>query len=326
MTASDRLSRFSENDVLKSVQYELYNARSRLHPHDIPHAIILAGQPGSGKTVLSKMYFSRFSNDIAFVNGDDYRNQHPHYQELHRIFGTDSVSMVSPFSNEIANRLISAYSDLRFNLIVEGTGRTVEVPKSTAEQLTEKGYSVEMAVLATRPEVSLASTLLRYYRMSIAGILPRATAISAHDLVVGVLPKNLDILATVPQISRISIWDREQQAIYDSSRSSRHPSEALKEYWNAAWSNEEIQSAEESIRKLKEYEKTYRLGQIATLEEIESRVESRIRVQRSSHTPPKVEPSSTPQLDPDAIAAACRRSVQEAVQEPETQEDFEPEQ
>ena len=38
--------------------------------------------------------------------------------------------------------------------------------------------------------------------------------------------------------------------------------------------------------------------------------------------PPKVEPSSTPQLDPDEIAAACRSMCQS---EPETQKDFEPE-
>ena len=263
------------------------------------------------------MYFSRFSNDIAFVNGDDYRSQHPHYQELYSIFGADSVSMVSPFSNEIANRLIIAYSDLRFNLIVEGTGRTVEVPKSTAEQLTGKGYSVELAVIATRPEISLISTLLRYYEMHLAGILPRATAIPAHDLVVNVLPKNLDVLASVPQISKITIWDREQRPIYDSSRSPRCPSEALKSFWTADWSAEEIQIARESIRKLKEYEETYSLGQIANIEEIEVRVKRCIRKQISQPAPPKVEPSSTPQLDPNAIAAACRRSVHEAMREPE---------
>ena len=99
--------------------------------------------------------------------------------------------MTSPFSNAVTERLIEELSDLHFNLVIEGTGRTVQVPKSTVELLTTKGYTVDMAVITARPEVSLISTLLRFYQMNEGGTIPRATALSAHDDIVPRCPATL---------------------------------------------------------------------------------------------------------------------------------------
>lgn len=265
------LTAFLENDVLRVVKYELNIASERYHSDDCPNAILLAGQPGAGKTVLSDMFALQYDDDIAFVNGDDYRRQHPHYRELYQAYGSDFVSMISPFSNEVANRLIDAYSDMRFNLIIEGTGRTVEVPKSTAEKLTAKGYAVEMAVIAARPVVSLISTLLRFYDMNKGGTIPRSTAVEAHDNVVKALPANLDTLVNVPEIQRLMIWDREQNCVYDSSSDERLPSKALTGYWNAEWSKAEINAASKDISRLEAMEEQYCLGQTSVIDELRRR-------------------------------------------------------
>lgn len=234
---------------------------------------MLAGQPGAGKTVLSDMFALQYDDDIAFVNGDDYRRQHPHYRELYKTYGSDFISMISPFSNEVANRLIEEYSDYRYNLMVEGTGRTVEVPKSTAEKLTAKGYAVEMAVIAARPVVSLISTLLRFYDMNKGGTIPRSTAVEAHDNVVKALPGNLDTLVNVPEIQRLMIWDREQNCVYDSSSDERLPSKALTDYWNAEWSKAEINAASKDISRLEAMEEQYCLGQTSVIDELRRRFE-----------------------------------------------------
>ena len=148
--------------------------------------------------------------------------------------------MTSPFSNAVTKRSIEALSDLHFNLVIEGTGRTVHVPKATAELLTSKGYTMDVAVIATRPEVSLISTLLRFYRMNEGGTVPRATAISAYDHIVAVLPDNLDVLNSLSCISRLSIWNRELELLFDSSLDIGLPSEILSGYWHSSWAQEEI--------------------------------------------------------------------------------------
>lgn len=47
-----------------------------------PKAIILGGQPGAGKSLLHRIYKKKFNQNIAIINGDDYRKYHPNIKEL----------------------------------------------------------------------------------------------------------------------------------------------------------------------------------------------------------------------------------------------------
>ena len=268
------LAAFEDCDIEVVVRDEVKLAMSRYQHQAHPCAILLAGQPGAGKTELSSMLSSEMAGDVAFINGDDYRRYHPHRRQLYQEFGSDSVRMTSPFSNAVTERLIEELSDLHFNLVIEGTGRTVQVPKSTAELLTSKGYTVDMAVIAARPEVSLISTLLRFYRMNEGGTIPRATAISAHDDIVAALPGNLDVLNSLPCISRLSIWDRELELLFDSSLDIGLPSEVLLGYWHSSWADEEFQNAKAAIEILREKEQHSQLGQGNAIDELAQRIEA----------------------------------------------------
>lgn len=268
----EELSSFGEADVETFLKEEVALDRSRYKQHQHPTAILLAGQPGAGKTELSTMMLSMLNGDAAFINGDDYRRYHPNYRKLYMEVGSDSVQMTSKFSAAITEGLIARLSDLHLNLVIEGTGRTVEVPQATAEQLTAKGYCVEMAVIAARPEISLISTLLRFYQMNEGGTIPRATALEAHDKVVTALPANLDVLLSLSCFSRMRIWDRDLTLLYDSSADKHFPSEVLHQYWHGAWNADEISSAQALIAMLREKEQASGLGQEAAISEIERRV------------------------------------------------------
>ena len=257
--------------VKRTVEREVELAKGRYHSQPSPRAILLAGQPGAGKTILSSLLQASLDDDAVFINGDDYRRYHPHYSELYRRYGSDSVPMTSAFSGAVTENLIACFSDLAFNLVVEGTGRTVDVPKRTATILTEKGYTVEMAVIATRPVLSLISTLLRFYQMNEHGTIPRATALEAHDNVVAVLPSNLDALSTFPGLSRITIWTRGAELVYDSEVDTPPPSKALERIWNADWSHTERSEAAAQIKELRTLEKKMALGQGRIIEEINTR-------------------------------------------------------
>ena len=131
---------------------------------------------------------------------------------------------------------------------------------------------VSMAVIAVRPEVSLVSTLLRFYEMSQRGTIPRATAMEAHDLVVAALPENLDALAAVTAISAIGIWTRDQKMIYNSKTATERPSETLRRFWSRPWTEEERQRIRADIELLRENEKQMQLGQGDAIDALEQRV------------------------------------------------------
>ncbi len=260
----------------RTVDRELKWAEKNIHAQATPKAVLLAGQPGAGKTVLSTLMLPSLDNDAALINGDDYRRYHPNYKALYEEFGSDAVAKTSPFSNSVTETLIQRFSDLHYNMVVEGTGRTVEVPKRTSELLTAKGYTVEMAVIATRPILSLISTVQRFYQMNARGTIPRATAVEAHDNVVSALPGNLDTLCELPTISRITIWTRDTELVYDSRVYYFLPSSALNSVWNKKWSSSEIATTKELIAELRSLEEKSGLGQGHVINEIGKRFQYEI--------------------------------------------------
>lgn len=257
--------------VDRTAEREEKRAQARYHGQNHPKAILLAGQPGAGKTMLSSLMLPSLDKDAVLVNGDDYRRYHPDYRTLYEQYGSDAVAMTSPFSNAVTERLIERFSDLRYHMVVEGTGRTVDVPKRTAALLTAKGYCVEMAVIATRPILSLISTVQRFYQMNERGTIPRATAVEAHDKVVSALPANLDVLHELPSISRITIWTREANLIYDSRTDTSRPSETLKRSWSAPWPPSETSETNKLIAALRELEDSIGLGQSHVIDVIQER-------------------------------------------------------
>ena len=263
---------YKPDDVERVVVSELDEIEKH-NRHSQPTAILLAGQPGACKTGLSSMLVKMFQNNVYLINADEYRRYHPNYQNLYRQYGADSVQMTGAFSGAVTERLIQEASDHKINLIIEGTGRTTEVPHRTAALLMGKGYQVELAVMATRPELSLCSTLLRFYEMNEGGTVPRATAASAHDHVVDVLPDNLDTLINDPAISKIAIWNRELNLLYSNENNDVPPSQVLRSYWCHTWSNEEVENIKAAISLLRQKEQQYCLGQGATIDELEKRIQ-----------------------------------------------------
>lgn len=87
--------------------------------------------------------------------------------------------------------LVDSLSDSGFHLLVEGTLRTVEVPRRTAELLRKKGYSVQLALIATKPKLSFLSTLIRYEELRVIDTNQvRATPKKYHDFIVNSLVEN----------------------------------------------------------------------------------------------------------------------------------------
>ena len=52
---------------------------SRILPVARPHAYLLTGQPGAGKSTMAKIFTCKHQENIAFISGDDYRKDHHRY-------------------------------------------------------------------------------------------------------------------------------------------------------------------------------------------------------------------------------------------------------
>lgn len=224
-------------------------------PSSNPVAILLGGQSGAGKTTIHRIKQVEFQGNIIVIDGDSFRSQHPHYLELQRHYGKDSVSHTKRFAGQMVEALIEDLSNGGFHLLIEGTLRTVEVPRETAVLLRQKGYQIQLAVIATKPKLSYISTLIRYEELYANNpTQARATSKENHDDIVDHIVGNLRQLEQEAIFQRIQIYQRSHVCLYDSTTDHQSASEVLEECLFGAWSQLEIEMLVKSEDRLRELE------------------------------------------------------------------------
>ena len=220
-----------------------------------PIAILLGGQSGAGKTTIHRIKQKEFQGNIVIIDGDSFRSQHPHYLELQQEYGKDSVEYTKDFAGKIVESLVTELSHLGYNLLIEGTLRTIDVPKKTAQLLKNKGYKVQLALIATKPKLSYLSTLIRYEELyAINPNQARATPKEHHDLIVNNLVENAHQLEQLGIFEQIQIYQRDRSCVYDSETDEGSAAAVLQECLFGKWSKVEeemMKMGREQLRALK---------------------------------------------------------------------------
>ena len=220
-----------------------------------PIAILLGGQSGAGKTTIHRIKQKEFQGNIVIIDGDSFRSQHPHYLELQQEYGKDSVEYTKDFAGKMVESLVTELSNLGYNLLISGTLRTINVPKKTAQLLKNKGYKVQLALIATKPKLSYLSTLIRYEELyAINPNQARATPKEHHDLIVNNLVENAHQLEQLGIFEQIQIYQRDRSCVYDSETDEGSAAAVLQECLFGKWSKVEeemMKMGREQLRALK---------------------------------------------------------------------------
>lgn len=189
-----------------------------------PHAVILGGQSGAGKTTIHRVKMLESKGDYIVIDGDTYRAQHPHFRELQEKYGLDSVDYTKAFAGKMVEAVIDTLSSLKYNLIIEGTLRSAAVPIKTATLLNSKGYTVDFCLIATKPELSYLTTQLRYLEMLVVDPLQaRATPKEHHDGIVKSLIDNINEIEQSGLFESVQVYKRDLVQVYNS----RHCTESV---------------------------------------------------------------------------------------------------
>ena len=136
--------------------------------------------------------------------------------------------------------LVEKLSDLGYHLLIEVTLRTFDMLKKTAELLQGKGYEVQVALIATKPELSYLSTLIRYEELyAINPNQVRATPKEPYDFIVNHLVENTRQMEELAIFERIQIYQRDRSCVYDSKENTTSAAEVLQECLFGKWSKVE---------------------------------------------------------------------------------------
>ena len=235
---------YTDEEFQKAFQQILNYYKSRYSSQKNPKAFLLGGQPGAGKSGLENMI--NIKDEYLSINGDDYRKFHPLYKQLNKIYGKESSKYTQQWAGEITEKLIDVLSKEKYNLIIEGTLRTAELPLKEADRFKKAGYEVELNVVVVKPEKSRLGTLQRYEEMIADKKIPRMTPKEHHDLVVNNIGNNLEIIYNSKAFDNIKLFDRENHLLYNYKENPDiNPKNILEKEFNRELKKEEIEEFKE---------------------------------------------------------------------------------
>lgn len=208
-------------------------------PVEHPEAFLLGGQSGAGKTTLHRLLQVRLADNAIVVNGDEYRSRHPRFEQISDQYGVDAPARTAAWAGCMVEAVVDALSIMGYNLVIEGTLRTSEVPLKTAQLLHGRGYRVSLALMAVKPEISLVSCQLRYEQMRLAGTEPRAVDPAHHLAIVEGIVGNLATLEESGMFDSVSLYSRSEQCLFSSDDGKGSAHEALAGILFGDWTPEE---------------------------------------------------------------------------------------
>lgn len=188
------------------------------HPVKFPIAIILGGQPGSGKSNLYSIARQRFSNNIVELDCDAFRIFHPYHHQIKKFFEKDDAIKTNPFIFKVVDLLIEELSTEKYNLIIESSLNSPNSALNIGRNLPPKGYKVELQIMATSKYISWQGTIDRYNEEVKKGGSPRAVSKEFHDEVVENICNSLDVVKKSGLMSNIIIYDRNKTCLYNMKK------------------------------------------------------------------------------------------------------------
>ena len=243
------MKNYTEEELKEKFEQISNYYKSLYEREEKPKVYMLGGQPGAGKSGLERMI--NIKGNYIPISGDDYRKDHPQYKQFNRIYGKDASIHTQQWAGEMVEKLVKEMRNEKYNIILEGTLRTSEIPIKEAEEFKKAGYSTELNIVVVKPEKSFLGTLQRYEKMIADGFTPRMTPKEHHDLVVKNIPDNIEKIYSSKVFDEIKLYNRENRLLYSQKETpDKNPKEVLETEFKRKWDKEEFQEYKKDFQKV----------------------------------------------------------------------------
>jgi hypothetical protein len=181
-----------------------------------PTAIVLGGQPGSGKTPMQNHAAREFaaSGGMVKIIGDDLRSYLPHYKSLQRADDKSAAFYTDRDSGRLVEKAIAEAAQRRVNVLVEGTMRNPETVAATLKQFRGAGFRTDARALAVSPEMSSLGILQRYAAQKESRGVGRMTTTEAHQNALRGMLDTLDRIQDQRLADSLTIYRRGGETIH----------------------------------------------------------------------------------------------------------------
>ncbi|MET3146826.1 zeta toxin family protein [Xanthomonas phaseoli] len=201
-------------------------------PFDRPTAIILGGQPGSGKGRLAEAAELELSGDAVKIDPDELRDFHPQVKALRNAHPYTWSGYTHPDASQWADELLQATIEGKKNLIFDTTLSNGQWSSELIKDLQSRGYTVEVRAMAAHKLESEHGVDSRFSQQLDREGYGRYVPEGAREAIYAKLPVSLDTVHAQTS-APIRIFNRQGAEVYDSRTDARPPGQALEEARNA---------------------------------------------------------------------------------------------
>lgn len=190
-------------------------------PQESPRAIIIGGQPGSGKGGLAAIAEREFdgSGGVVVVDVDQLRDRHPDHARLMRENDKQAADFTHDDASKWAKRLANDAIGGRRNLVIDQTSKSPDTLIARAMQLREAGYHVELRVMAVNAEVSEQRIYTRYEEAKEAYGAGRFVPKTVHDEAYAGVAQSVAAAERTKAFDAVSIYDKNLVQIHENTLS-----------------------------------------------------------------------------------------------------------
>ena len=183
-----------------------------------PRAILLGGQPGSGKSYLRGIVRKDFSDKggTVVIDPDILREDDPLFIEQSQTDPIHAGDRSHEQASTLAKRLTAAMVSERRNLIIDGTMGNPESIRKKIHLLRQHGYAIDVHVMAVNPELSKVQSNLRFERQVAGSGRGRFVPKTVHDAAYEGLSRSVDMMEQECLVDSMHIHDSDRQRIYEN--------------------------------------------------------------------------------------------------------------
>ncbi len=184
-----------------------------------PKALILAGQPGSGKGALSDKTRDNAlaTGGVVVADPDRFREQHKYYKKLARQDDKTAADKTHEDASEASQAVRKAAMAKGLDLIIDGTLKSPEKAEQLVKDLVAAGYEVEVVALCVPLETSWAGVEERYQKQKRVSGYGRSVPRHIHDDAANGMVKSLEALRKQGLVTSIQVVDRESNILQECS-------------------------------------------------------------------------------------------------------------
>lgn len=191
-------------------------------PQERPKAIILAGQPGSGKSRLTRAAKAEMAEHggAVVIDTDHLREYHPRYRELAETDYTTAATKVQKDAARLTEDIRRTAIAEKRNIIVDGTLNNADRAERLLQKLKDNGYEIDVRAMAVHEPVSQRGVAARLEKgLANPDIIPRN--VEPHiqaDAFLG-MPQAIERIEQIGLADRIRVYGRDKTApLFDSAQ------------------------------------------------------------------------------------------------------------